>query len=52
MFASEKGKVSYRVKTKKSGWLSWVTGYNTKDFKNGYAGNLGEEITAVQIKIS
>jgi hypothetical protein len=52
MFASEKGKVSYRVKTKKSGWLPWVSGYNTKNSANGYAGILGEEITAVQIKIS
>lgn len=52
MFASEKGNVSYRVKTKKSGWLPYVSGYNTKDNKNGYAGNLGEEIVAVQIKIS
>lgn len=50
-FKSEKGKVSYRVKTKKSGWLPYVSGYNIKDNKNGYAGNLGEEIIAVQIKI-
>lgn len=50
-FASEKGTVSYRVKTKKSGWLPWVSGYNIKDSINGYAGNLGEEIIGVQIKI-
>lgn len=52
MFASQKGKVSYRVKTKKSGWLPWVSGYSTKNNTNGYAGNFGEEITAIQIKIS
>ena len=50
-FKSEKGKVSYRVKTKKSGWLSWVSGFDTNNRINGYAGNLGEEITAIQIKI-
>ncbi len=49
---SEKGKLSYRVKTKKSGWLPYVSGYNVNDYKNGYAGNLGEEITAIQIKIN
>ena len=42
--------IKYRVKTKKSGWLPWVTGYNTKDSRNGYAGNFGEEITALEIK--
>lgn len=40
----------YRVRTKKRGWLPWVNGYNINDSKNGYAGNLGEEITAIQIK--
>ena len=42
--------IKYRVKTKKHGWLEWVSGYNTKDSRNGYAGNFGEEITAVEIK--
>lgn len=51
-FKSENGKVSYRCKTAKSGWLPWVSGYNTKDNRNGYAGNIGEPITAIQIKIS
>lgn len=50
-FKSEKGKVSYRVKTKKSGWLGWVSGFDINNRINGYAGNLGEEITAIQIKI-
>lgn len=49
---SEKGKLSYRVKTDKKGWLPWVTGYNLKDSKNGYAGNLGEKIVAVEVKLS
>ena len=42
--------ILYRVKTKKHGWLPWVSGYNTKDANNGYAGWLGDEITAVEIK--
>lgn len=48
---TENGQFSYRVKTKKSGWLPWVNGYNIKDNINGYAGNLKEEIIAVEIKI-
>lgn len=44
-------KIKYRVKTKKHGWLSWVTGYDRKNARNGYAGYLGDEITAVEIKI-
>lgn len=47
---SEKGILKYRVKCKKYGWLPWVTGYNIKDSKNGYAGMLGYEITAIEIK--
>lgn len=42
--------ILYRVKTKKHGWLPWVSGYNTKDASNGYAGWLGDEITAIEIK--
>lgn len=41
-------KCKYRVRTKK-GWLPWVTGFNINDKINGYAGNLGEEITAIEI---
>lgn len=42
--------LKYRVRLKKSKrWLSWVTGYNTNDFKNGFAGNLNEPIDAIQI---
>ena len=43
--------IRYRVKTKKYGWHPWVTGYNTKDAVNGYAGAFGSEITAVEIEI-
>lgn len=40
----------YRVHLKKSNrWLGWVTGYNTNDFYNGFAGNLNEPIDAIQI---
>lgn len=41
----------YRVhlRTQKR-WLGWVNGYNQNDSKNGYAGILGEEIDAVQIR--
>ena len=39
----------YRVHIKGGTWLSWVSGYNINDYKNGYAGN-GKIIDAVQIK--
>lgn len=38
----------YRVHVKGGGWLPPVTGYNTSDHINGYAGN-GKEIDALQI---
>lgn len=44
-----KGVGKYRVKTKKHGWLEYVTGYNTKDDENGYAGWEHSPITAIQI---
>lgn len=41
----------YRVHLRKQNrWLPWVTGYNQKDKNNGYAGILGQEIDAIQIK--
>lgn len=40
---------TYRVHVKGGNWLSWVSGYNTNDYKNGYAGN-GRVIDAIQIK--
>lgn len=39
----------YRVHVKGGNWLSWVSGYNVNDYKNGYAGN-GRVIDALQIK--
>jgi len=40
---------TYRVHVKGGNWLGWVNGYNTNDYKNGYAGN-GKIIDAIQIK--
>lgn len=40
---------TYRVHIKGGRWLPWVTGYNIKDSKMGYAGN-GKVIDAIQIK--
>lgn len=43
-------KIKYQVhlsKTKE--WLPYVTGYNTKDHENGYAGVFGQQIDAVRI---
>ena len=43
-----KGNIKYRVHIKDGKWLPYVTGFNTKDTKNGYAGN-GKPIDAVEI---
>lgn len=37
----DKGSIKYRVHIKGQGWLPYVTGYNTGDYNNGYAGNGG-----------
>lgn len=43
-------KLKYRVHLLKSNrWLGWVDGYNVNDWKNGYAGNIGESIDAIQV---
>lgn len=44
----DKGSVKYRVHNKGGSWLPWVTGYNTSDCDNGYAGS-GREIDMIQI---
>lgn len=44
----DKGSIKYRVHILGGNWLSWVTGYNTNDVTNGYAGN-GKVIDAIQI---
>lgn len=46
-----KGSVKYRVHVKGGSWLPWVTGYNTSEHCNGYAGN-GKAIDAVQVYYS
>jgi len=50
MMTTNTGKtIHYRVHLRRTGqWLPWVTGYNTGDTNNGYAGILGQEIDAVQ----
>lgn len=47
-----KGTARYRVHLLNGSWLPWVTGYNTADSNNGYAGILGEEIDAIQAEIA
>lgn len=48
--AIKTGKYKYQVHIKTSNrWLPYVTGYNTKDKYNGYAGNIGETIDAIRI---
>lgn len=43
-------KIKYAVHLRKSNrWLPFVSGYDEKDFNNGYAGILGEEIDGVKI---
>ncbi len=47
------GKVHYRVhQLHDNRWLNLITGYNTADSRQGYAGNKGKNIDAVQITIS
>lgn len=44
--------IQYRVHLRaKKKWLGWVSGYSTTDSNNGYAGILGQEIDAIQIRI-
>lgn len=51
MIKSDVRQLTYRVHLRRTNkWLPWVTGYNQNDSKNGYAGILGQEIDAIQIK--
>lgn len=44
--------LTYRVHLRKRNlWLPWVTGYDTMDAINGFAGILGQPIDAIQIKL-
>lgn len=45
----DKGSIKYRVHLKGKGWLSYVTGYDINDIKNGYAGNGKDIIDAVEV---
>lgn len=51
MFRTDSGKkIHYQVHLRRTNeWLPYVTGYNTKDHNNGYAGILGQEIDAIRI---
>lgn len=44
----DQGSLWYQVHVKGGGWLPKVTGYNTNDYNNGYAGN-GQVIDAVRV---
>lgn len=43
-----KGTVKYRVHIFNGDWLPFVTGYDINDYINGFAGNLNQEIDAIQ----
>jgi len=45
---ASKGTLKYRVHVKGGGWLPYVTGYDTSDYNNGYAGN-GKAIDAIEV---
>ena len=52
MIKSDKVTLKYRVHLRRDNrWLSWVTGYNTNDGNDGFAGIIGQEIDAIQIDI-
>lgn len=44
-----RGTVKYRVHTVNGGWLPYVTGYDLSDINNGFAGDLVNDIDAVEI---
>ncbi|MBR4761176.1 MAG: N-acetylmuramoyl-L-alanine amidase [Clostridia bacterium] len=50
-FKTDTGRtLRYAAHEKSTGrWLPAVTGYNTADSKNGYAGNFGKEIDAIMV---
>lgn len=50
-FRTDTGKTLYYAAHEKSSgrWLPEVTGYNTADSINGYAGNFGREIDAIRV---
>jgi hypothetical protein len=54
MMKTDTGKtIHYMVHLRRTNrWLPWVTGYNTGDSNNGYAGTFGQEIDGVQIYLN
>lgn len=53
MAKADKGQLRYRVHLLKDNrWLNWIEGYNTNDSRKGYAGNIGQEIDAVQMELT
>lgn len=42
--------IKYRVHAVGKGWYGWVNGYNANDKNNGYAGDLKNDIDAIEIK--
>lgn len=44
----DKGSIKYRAHVKGGQWLPYVTGFNTNDITNGYAGN-GKVIDAIEV---
>ena len=51
MIRSSAKNLKYRVHLRRQNrWLPWVSGYNEADHNNGYAGIIGQEIDAIQIK--
>lgn len=45
----DKGTIKYKVHIKGGNWYDYVTGYNTSDIKNGYAGDGRNIIDAVEV---
>ena len=43
-----KGSVKYRAHSMRNGWLGWVTGYDTGDYNNGFAGDY-TDIDMIQV---
>ncbi len=44
--------INYRVHILGGGWLNWITGYDTNEPSNGFAGNMGQTIDGIQMYLS
>lgn len=49
MIMVDSGSVKYRVHTKRGRWYPYVAGYNKDDHNNGFAGDLINDIDAVEV---